>query len=291
MNRGNSDRPRPLTLVDGTLAGIAIVSMMMGYSVARYPASLELGRPSFLGSAAALLAYAAFAVLARRGLLDPGRTALARGAGVGIVLGLLAGVNLLVEHFGSLGDAWRAGFGVGMWGAMFLGFAAAGSATYREVGSIVPAVGSSVWGSMVSTVITVGFGFSLALLAMPHMQQILAPAFARSGMTDPQAFVIRNTLDAASTHLLIAPFVAVTFGLAGGLACALLGHVRRGVAVALGFSGLLLLVAGLLSIRFASMIERPQRPPFIMAGLLALGLALSCAHPILTALRRPPRPA
>jgi hypothetical protein len=274
-------------MVDQTLAGIGVALALVIIGVVRYPASLETGMSSFLTSSAALLAYAALAVLARRSLSSSLKLALAQGAVVGCLLGIIALVNLLLEHFAPLGPRFGAALGVGMWGAMFLAFGGVGSATYGKVGSVALAAVSSVWSAIVSTVITVICGFLLNLLLMPRMQQILAPAFAQSGMNDPEAFVIRNTLNAASSHLLIAPLVALFFGFAGGLACSIIGTVRRSLVIAAAASALPLIIAGLFSIRFASMIPRAERPPFIMFGLLALGVALSCAHPVVTAIRRP----
>ena len=59
---------------------------------------------------------------------------------------------------------------------------------------------------------TVVFAFVIGLVFMARMQEILAGSFALSGMTDGRAFVIRNMLDGASSHLLIAPAVAVFAG-------------------------------------------------------------------------------
>jgi hypothetical protein len=71
-----------------------------------------------------------------------------------------------------------------------------------------------------------------------------------------------------------------------GVVYALLGSIRRRVAIALGIGELLLIAAGLGAIRFASSLNRPERPPYIMVGLLALGITMACAYPIVTAIRR-----
>ncbi|PYR94175.1 MAG: hypothetical protein DMF84_06395 [Acidobacteria bacterium] len=47
-----------------------------------------------------------------------------------------------------------------------------------------------------------------------------------------------------------------------------------------------LFVAGVASIRAATSLPRARRPPFIEFGLLAIGLPLASAHPLLVAARR-----
>jgi hypothetical protein len=288
MNVHTSTNLRRITLVKETLVGIAVTFALMLYGVMAYPASVsQTGLSDFLTSVAALLAYAGVAVWARQRSADSVQIALAQGARVGLLLGIIAVVNLSLEHFVALGAPLSAVRGVGMWGLIFLSFGAASSATYHKVGSLGLAILASVWSALVSTVGTLIFGFSINLLFMSHMQHILASAYAHSGMTDPRAFVIRNTLDAASSHLLLTPFVAVVFGFVGGYAGSILGSIRRGVAISLGVVDLLLLVAGPAAIRFALSLDRSERPPFIIAGLLSLGVALSCAPAVFRAIRRP----
>jgi hypothetical protein len=130
-------------------------------------------------------------------------------------------------------------------------------------------------------------GFALGALFMSHMQQILAGEYAQSGMSDPSAFVIRYTLDSASTHLLHAPLVAALFGLVGGYSGSRLHSVQRSAAMIVGGLETGLLIGGLMALRFADTLARPERPPLVMSGLLALGIAMACAHPVVSSLRRP----
>ncbi len=274
------------TLQREMVIGIAVVFALMLWGILRHPASVSQGGlPSFLATTGALLAYGGVALWNRRPS-DAVRVALGQGARVGLLLGAIAVVNHSFEIFGSLDSSWSAVLGVSAWGLMFLSFGGTGSATYHRTGSLRLAVLSSVWCALVSAVLSLVYGYATGLLFMPHMQHILRGVFAQSGMTDPQAFVVRNTLDSGASHALLAPVVAAAFGLAGGLARAMLGSVRRGVAMALGGFAILLAGAGLAAIRFASSLNRPDRPPYIMFGLFALGVTMACAHPVLTAIRR-----
>jgi hypothetical protein len=270
------------------LLGVTVILVLMLYAVVSYPASVsQAGVLNFLVSVGALLAYAGAALWVRQNSSDSVQIALAKGARIGMFLGIIAVVNLALEHFVASSSELSAVRGVSMWGLMFLSFGAAGSATYQKVGSIGLAALSSIWSGVVSAVWMLIFGFSIALLFMPHMQQILAPAYVQSGMTDSQAFVIRNTLDASASHLLLIPVMATVFGIVGGFASSLLRSIRQRIAMSLGVLEFLLLAGGLASLYIASSLDRPARPPYVMTGLLAMGIALACGHPILMAIRRP----
>jgi hypothetical protein len=177
--------------------------------------------------------------------------------------------------------------GVGLWALMFVIFGAAGSASFQRSGSLGLAVFSSIWSAIVGTVATLIFGFGLATWFMPFMLNIVNGAYEQSGMSDPQAFVIRNTLDSASMHLLIVPFVAGVFGLIGGFVCSRLQPLHRKSVLLIAVLEMALLLAGMAALYMVSVLARPERPPFVMSGLLALGLAMACAHPVFTAIRRP----
>ena len=73
-------------------------------------------------------------------------------------------------------------------------------------------------------------------------------------------------------------------------------------ATVAAFAGLSSLVIVLLAMSVAALrhglsLERPQRPPFIMSGMLLGGLTLACAYPVFAATcgplptREDPRPA
>ena len=287
MNATTTKNPRRLILADELLTGIVGVFALMLYGILRYPASMRQGGlVSFLATAGALLAYGGGALWTRRQSSGALSIALAQGAKVGTLLGAAAIVSHSLEIFASLDSPVSALLGVSMWGLMFLAFGGTASATYHQVGSLRLAVIASIWSALVSTIVTLLYGYTIGLLFMSHMQYILHGAYIQSGMSDSQAFVVQNSLNSGAAHVLLAPFMAVLFGFAGGLARAILRSIPRGVAIALGIFELLLLGAGLAAIRFASSLNRGDRPLYIMFGLLALGVTMASAHPVLTAIRR-----
>jgi hypothetical protein len=209
------------------------------------------------------------------------------GTRVGVLFAAVAIVGHVFEDFGGLRPPAPAILGVSSWGLMFLCLGVASSVTYAKFNSLGLGVVASVWSALVSTVATVVFALSIGLTFMPHMQLVLTVPFAASGMTDARAFVIRNMSESAAVHLLAAPAVAVVVGGVGGLASATFRAFSRRVQMALGALGLLLFVAAVASIRFASSLDRPARPPFIMFGLVSLGVVLASAYPLMAAIRQP----
>jgi hypothetical protein len=269
-------------LSGASLAGLAL----LGYETQRFPASLGKGGfTQAVVAGAALFACLVASRYATRVSSAAGRDALQSGAGAGVALGAAAILGHTLEVFATLQPPIPAVLGVGMWGLMFLVLGGTSAETYRREESIALGILSSVWGALISAVTTVVFAFLVGLLFMARMQQVLAGAFALSGMTDGRAFVIRNMLEGATSHLLLAPAVAVLAGSASVTTCFLLKSVGRRTAAALAACALTVLVGGVTSLRFASSLERSARPPFVMLGLLGLGVALTSAGPLLAAIR------
>jgi hypothetical protein len=171
-----------------------------------------------------------------------------------------------------------------MWGAMFLTFGIACSATFRKEKSIGLGVLSSAWCGMMYAAVLVACALAIAFTFMPHMQRILAPVYSSSRMQDPQAFVVRHEVSAAGEHLLLVPVIASFVGLVSGVACLFLVSMRRRqAALLINIVAMLVLAAGVASLRFATSLERAQRPPFVMFGLAALAVTLASAHPLFRA--------
>lgn len=276
---------RPFTLEYATLIGIISIFALMLYAVAHYPASLSQGGlQSLLTTTGALLAYGGFAVWVRRRSSASLQIALQLGAKIGILLGSVAVINHTFEVFVSLGSPLSSILGVSMWGLMFLMFGVAGSATYHRVGSLHVAVLASIWSALTSTAMILFYGYLIGVLFLSRMQHILQGAFAQSGLTDPQAFVIKNTLESGTSHVILAPCIAAFFGFVGGCAGALLGSINRGLAIGLGVCIMGLAGSGVAALQFATSLNRSERPPYIMFGLLTLGFTMACAHPLLTAI-------
>jgi hypothetical protein len=105
-------------------------------------------------------------------------------------------------------------------------------------------------------------------------------------MSDPGAFLLRNSLEAASEGLVRMPVFALIFSLIGALANAWIIRLPPNAVLASVWIAPILLVTGAAALLYANSLQRSARPPFVMAGVLLAGVALSAAHPIWSALRR-----
>jgi hypothetical protein len=173
---------------------------------------------------------------------------------------------------------------------MFLTFGIACSTTFMKEKSIGLGVLSSAWSGMMYAAMLVASALAIAFVVMPHMQRILAPVYSTNGPQAPQAFVVRHEIGAAGEHLFLVPAIASFVGLVSGVACFFLTSITRQAALMISIVSTIVFVAGVASIRFATSLERAQRPPFLVFGLAALAVTLASAHPLFIAIRYPSSP-
>jgi hypothetical protein len=279
---------RSITLVKTLRCIIAANFVLLIWSAWRFQESLSNGLFIFIGAVAALIAYWAVTEWVRRASSYALQPAMSSGVKIGSLIGVLAIISHVVEVFSRLRAAVPAILGVGMWGVMFLGFGSASSMSYSRIRSMGPSLFASVWSALLSSSATVFFALAVGLSFMTRMQVVLAGEFAASGMRDSPAAVVRNLFDGAFMHLVAAPLLSVVVGAASLLILSLLRKTSRRTLLILGSLDVLLLGGAILSIHHASSLLRSSRPPFIMAGLLALCLSLASAYPLGVSIRRRP---
>jgi hypothetical protein len=162
---------------------IALSIILSG--AACFPSSVTNGGlATFIAAVVPLLVYFSVGIWVRRG------SARIQGAlRIGTVAGLsMAAVGVLyhtVEVSTALPASMSALLGGGMWGAMFLTFGIACSATFRKEKSIGLGFLSSAWCGMMYAAVLVACALAIGFTLMPHMQRILAPLYRTSGMQDP----------------------------------------------------------------------------------------------------------
>jgi len=152
--------------------------------------------------------------------------------------------------------------------------------------SFTLAVIAGVWCAMVAMLILLCFAFSFNLAFEARVELQLYWAFAASGMNDPGAFVVKNSLEAASEGLVRMPAFAMFTSLAGALANAWISRRSRTAVLAAASVTPLMVVTGVAALSYANSLERAARPPFVMAGVLLASIAISFGHPIWSLLRR-----
>ncbi len=275
---------------DRTLGGLAIlgsllVLLLMIVSVGRHPSSLGSGL--FIMDITLLSGYGVFSTWGWRQRRPEVRDALTAGAQTGIMLGLVLVASHAIEWFALDGNrtaqfARGAGSTLLMLGLL----GAAGSAAWERTRSIKLGVIAGLWCGSLAMMILLSFALTLNLAFEAHSVAWLHEAFAASGMSDPGAFVVRNSLEAESEILVRLGIAGLVLSSIGSLSNAWIMPRSRSVSVLAAWFMPFVFVAGVSAVWYAGSLERAARPPFVMAGVLAAGFAVCGAHPIWSSLSR-----
>ncbi len=213
-------------------------------------------------------------------------TVLSVGVRAGLMLAAVFIANHLIEFLAPAGNRTvNLVRGAGAVLLMLGLFGAAGSAAWGRTRSMASAVLAGLCCAAVGMIAGLGFAFAFNLVFEAHVVARLHDAFAASGMS-AHAFVVRNSLEAISEMVVRLPIAALVLSVAGAILNALLSTRTRGVVLASASLTPLLFVAGAAALWHADSLERSARPPFVMAGVLAAGLALCGAHPVWWSLSR-----
>jgi len=206
---------RTAALVVLTADARLIAGLTWQGSVVAYPG----GWGYVIAALAAVVGYATAAVA----LTGRDQPWVVSARSVGIRFGVLTAgmwtLSLTVETFAGL-HGWPnlvATAPLLLGGFVLWGVAAAISR--RRTGSITSGVLAAVCAAMVCVVLTITVGFTFAYLALTTLEHNIdgSPEYLQSHWQDLHAFAIANTLDAAFTHAMIAPIVALVTGSIGVL--------------------------------------------------------------------------
>jgi hypothetical protein len=210
--------------------GVLLIAAMIAFNVLRYPAVLREGGAFRVALPALLLAlYAAASWRIGRVPAGAAHAALRQGAGVGLTLAAIMAVHLTVEDFVDLPGSWSAAFSLGLFPVLFLGFGCAGVRGALRTGRWRLGLLAGVWSAMLCIVAVCACGFLINCLFMARLETGLhdSPEFLRSGMRDLKAFTVVNSLESCSSHMIIAPVLALVFGGIGGGVGKVLARRRR----------------------------------------------------------------
>ena len=279
------------TLGGPAVLGSLLVLLLTIVSVARHPSSL--GSELFIMDLALLSGYGAFSVWVWRQRRPGERDALAAGAQTGVILGVVLITSHTIEWFAlDETSAVQLVRGAGSVLLMLGLLGVAGSAAWQRTRSIMLAVIAGLWCGSLAVVIFLSFALTLNLAFEAHAASWLREPFVLSGMADAGAFVVRNSLEAASEILVRVPIAALVLAFSGGVSNAWMMKWPRMLAVLAAWSTPFFFAAGAAALWYADSLDRAARPPFVMAGVLTAGIALCGAHPIWSSLssRRGDRP-
>jgi hypothetical protein len=135
---------------------------------------------------------------------------------IGLVGGVMLSGHMVLENFGArIGEDWRLTIGV-MLSTFALWFGSGWWAGRRYFTSVAGAL-AGCWAAIVSVTLAISFGFVGMYFDVPRSEYVATwPEYIQSGWSDPQAFAVANTIDAASSHLLTALLLGTILGGAGG---------------------------------------------------------------------------
>jgi hypothetical protein len=266
-----------LTGAAAILIGVSLVIFLFVVSVCRHPESIEgAGRRYLVMDAALLLLYAVLAVCAAIQRSERFATALGVGVPLGYALGSVHIAHHLVEFlFPFTGPIASLALGAGHVLLALALFAVAGTIAWERTRFVRLAVASAVWSAMLSVLILVAFAFVLQLAFESKAEAALQEPFRASAMRDAGAFLVKNSLQAASEMLVRFPVLAFFMALVGALASAWMNARARNYALVTAWLAPLMFTAGALSLFYANSLERSLRPPFVMVGLLFAGISLA----------------
>lgn len=102
----------------------------------------------------------------------------------------------------------------------FVLWTAGAAVVARRTQSLPTGVLAAVVAAIFCVTTTIAFGFALAYLALPTLEQNItsSPEYLASHWSDLHSFAIANTLDAAFQHLTLAPIIATVTGTLGAVA-------------------------------------------------------------------------
>jgi hypothetical protein len=202
-----------------TLVFLTLLSQtMMGIRVSSYPFMLLLpGGTAYVVEVAGLLLL--YSAVLFRGARSMAPKLLRRGTTIGLIAALAQVVHLVCERFVSFSGRWNGAMSIAFMLATFLLWGVTGFVAARSGQSTSTGIWLAIWSAVVTmtVVVTAGFALEFFLAPWPPESMLSWGEFKRSGWTDIHAFAIANTLEAAFSHLLIGPVVAVVFGTGGSL--------------------------------------------------------------------------
>jgi hypothetical protein len=276
---------KDLMLGGPAILGFLVVVLLVVVSVLRHPASLGTGL--LITDLALLSGYGAFAIWVWRQQRPESRDALTAGAQTALILAVVLIASHLIEWFEPFqSKTAQLVRGAGSTLLMLGLLGASGSAAWQRTRSISLAVIAGLWCGTLATLIFLTFALTLNLAFPAHAASWLHEAFVASSMSDAGAFVVRNSLEAVSEILVRIPLAALLLAFCGALSNALITGRSRTAAVVAAWFTPCIFIAGAAALWYADSLERAVRPPFVMAGVLAAGIALCGAHPIWSSLSR-----
>ena len=186
-----------------TVIDVLVVLTLMAVGVARYPASIQgPGNRLLWMNVMLLVMYGLAAMWVWHQRHAKVLSVISIGATTGLLLGAVYVANHVIELFV---PARNFALVISPVFLMFALLGAVGSAAWQHTRSFMLAVMAGVWCAVGATLILISVALALDFAFAARAELPLKEPFAASGLSDPRAFLERNSLEAASEGLVRMP--------------------------------------------------------------------------------------
>ena len=214
-----ADPVMPGNLQKSLLCGVVLALALIVVGRLLFPTTALI---SIAGSSTILLVYGWLAVIGPSRLYRRHADILSVAIRFGLLAGAVFAGEVLLEYV--LLPADNTLFGLVEFGAVFSLYFAAAFVVARRTGSLRNALLSSVASAFIASLLWVIIVLAVFYIFRGSAQQALVlraegdyEDFARSGLSDFNAFIMEDFMGATFFHLLLGPMVAAVLGILGGL--------------------------------------------------------------------------
>jgi len=218
----------PLAIRYGIFSIIVINVILVVFGIVLVPTALTASKDGLSGLIASLMILLVYGIAVWFGLkpteLKHGKI-LQYSLFFGGIIGFLYGVEIVLEYIILPDSELIVKMGKIEFGMAFLLFFLSGLFIVFVSRKFLPSVLTSFWSSIIASLIWLCVVLIVFYLFFGTSQQLTVlktegdyDDFARSGMTDFNAFIIQDFWGAGFFHLLISPIIALILGSLGGLA-------------------------------------------------------------------------
>jgi hypothetical protein len=201
------------------LFGVAANLALLGVQLARYPQVFGRERiPWVLAAIAALIGFAAIAVVTGRGSAPTARHDLRMASGLGVAAAVIMGGDIAREYLSNGPASMNLLIGGLAFLAVLLTFGASGA--IAGAGDAIMGARAGAWSAVVCMLVLTPYAWVLNNLIMARMEQILPndPEFKIGNtLTDLPSYTIWNTISAIASHAILLPILGVACGATGAL--------------------------------------------------------------------------
>lgn len=135
----------------------------------------------------------------------------------GLLIGSLFVANIAIEEFINCTTRTETLIStLGMMFIIFFAFARISSVKTRQTHDIFEGIKSSFLSAILGTTIALCFGFLINYIFADHSAYLLQSYPGSGSFSDPHAFTFFNAFNNASSHVIIAPVIAIIMGTLGG---------------------------------------------------------------------------